>query len=192
MRFFWSLYVWITGWKIQHNFPYQLDKCVLIVAPHTSAWDFVIGLAIRSVRHLEHVKYLGKDSLFKGPFAFIFKSTGGFPVDRFNKHNMVDQVAQLFNSHEKFVLALSPEGTRKKTERLRTGFYHIAKTAGVPIVMVGLDFGKKEVTFSEPFYTTNNEPEDFKKIITFFAPLQGKILEYGMAHLLDNYANNNQ
>jgi 1-acyl-sn-glycerol-3-phosphate acyltransferase len=192
MRFFWSLYVWITGWKIQHNFPYQLDKCVLIVAPHTSAWDFVIGLAIRSVRHLEHVKYLGKDSLFKGPFAFIFKSTGGFPVDRFNKHNMVDQVTQLFNSHEKFVLALSPEGTRKKTERLRTGFYHIAKTAGVPIVMVGLDFGKKEVTFSEPFYTTTNEPEDFKKIITFFAPLQGKIPEYGMAHLLDNYANNNQ
>jgi 1-acyl-sn-glycerol-3-phosphate acyltransferase len=192
MRFFWSLYVWITGWKIQNNFPYHLDKCVLIVAPHTSAWDFVVGLAIRSIRHLEQVKYLGKDSLFKGPFAFIFKNTGGFPVDRFNKHNMVDQVVQLFNSHEKFVLALSPEGTRKKTDRLRTGFYHIAKNAGVPIVMVGLDFGKKEVTFSEPFYTTNNETEDFKKIITFFAPLQGKIPEYGMSHLLDTYANNNQ
>jgi len=164
MRFFWSLYVWITGWKIHNNFPYHLDKCVLIVAPHTSAWDFVVGLAI---------------------------STGGFPVDRFNKHNMVDQVVQLFNSHEKFVLALSPEGTRKKTDRLRTGFYHIAKNAGVPIVMIGLDFGKKEVTFSEPVYTTNNEVEDFKKIITFFAPLQGKIPEYGMSHLIDTYANNN-
>jgi 1-acyl-sn-glycerol-3-phosphate acyltransferase len=150
-----------------------------------------VGLAIRSVRHLEHVKYLGKDSLFKGPFAFIFKSTGGFPVDRFNKHNMVDQVVGLFNSHEKFVLALSPEGTRKKTERLRTGFYHIAKNAGVQIVMVGLDFGKKEVTFAEPFYTTSNEAEDFKKIISFFAPLQGKIPEYGMSHLIDTYANNN-
>ena len=191
MRLFWSLYVWLTGWKIQKNFPYHLDKCVLIVAPHTSAWDFVVGLAIRSVRHLEHVKYLGKDSLFKGPFAFIFKNTGGFPVDRFNKHNMVDQVVELFNSHEKFVLALSPEGTRKKTERLRTGFYHIAKNVGVPIVMVGLDFGKKEVTFAEPFYTTNNEAEDFKKIISFFAPLQGKIPEYGMSHLIDTYANNN-
>ena len=191
MRLFWSLYVWLTGWKIQKNFPYHLDKCVLIVAPHTSAWDFVVGLAIRSVRQLEHVKYLGKDSLFKGPFAFIFKNTGGFPVDRFNKHNMVDQVVGLFNSHEKFVLALSPEGTRKKTERLRTGFYHIAKNVGVPIVMVGLDFGKKEVTFAEPFYTTNNEAEDFKKIISFFAPLQGKIPEYGMSHLIDTYANNN-
>ena len=191
MRLFWSLYVWLTGWKIKKNFPYHLDKCVLIVAPHTSAWDFVVGLAIRSVRHLEHVKYLGKDSLFKGPFAFIFKNTGGFPVDRFNKHNMVDQVVELFNSHEKFVLALSPEGTRKKTERLRTGFYHIAKNVGVPIVMVGLDFGKKEVTFAEPFYTTNNEAEDFKKIISFFAPLQGKIPEYGMSHLIDTYANNN-
>jgi 1-acyl-sn-glycerol-3-phosphate acyltransferase len=161
------------------------------VAPHTSAWDFIIGLAIRSVIRLEHVKYLGKDSLFKGPFAFIFKNTGGFPVDRFNKHNMVDQVVGLFNSHEKFVLALSPEGTRKKTERLRTGFYHIAKNAGVPIVMVGLDFGKKEVTFAEPFYTSNNESEDFKKIISFFAPLKGKIPEYGMSHLTDTYANNN-
>ena len=189
MRFFWSLYVWITGWKIDKNFPYHLDKCVLIVAPHTSAWDFIVGLAIRSVRHLEHVKYLGKDSLFKGPFAFIFKKTGGFPVDRFNKHNMVDQVVALFDSHDKFVLALSPEGTRKKTERLRTGFYHIAKNAGVPIVMIGLDFGKKEVTFAEPFYTTNNEVEDFKKIISFFAPLQGKIPAYGMAHLLDTYNN---
>ena len=169
MRFIWSLYVWITGWKIHKNFPYHLDKCVLIVAPHTSAWDFVVGLAIRSVRHLEHVKYLGKDSLFKGPFAFIFKSTGGFPVDRFNKHNMVDQVVGLFNSHEN----------------------HIAKNAGVPIVMVGLDFGKKEVTFAEPFYTTSNEAEDFKKIISFFAPLQGKIPEYGMSHLIDTYANNN-
>ncbi len=131
-----------------------------------------------------------KDSLFKGPFAFIFKNTGGFPVDRFNKHNMVDQVVGLFNSHDKFVLALSPEGTRKKTERLRTGFYHIAKNAGVPIVMVGLDFGKKEVRFAEPFYTSDNEAEDFKKIITFFAPLQGKIPAYGMAHLLDTYNNN--
>jgi 1-acyl-sn-glycerol-3-phosphate acyltransferase len=103
---------------------------------------------------------------------------------------MVDQVVGLFNSHDKFVLALSPEGTRKKTERLRTGFYHIAKNAGVPIVMVGLDFGKKEVTFAEPFYTTDNEAEDFKKIITFFAPLQGKIPAYGMAQLLDTYNNN--
>jgi len=187
MRFFWSLYVWITGWKIDKNFPYHLDKCVLIVAPHTSAWDFIVGLAIRSVLHLEHVKYLGKDSLFKGPFAFIFKNTGGFPVDRFNKHNLVDQVVELFNSHDKFVLALSPEGTRKKTERLRTGFYHIAKNAGVPIVMIGLDFGKKEVTFADPFYTSNDEAGDFKKIITFFAPLQGKIPAYGMAHLLETY-----
>ena len=88
-------------------------------------------------------------------------------------------------------LLFRPKAPEKKTERLRTGFYHIAKNAGVPIVMIGLDFGKKEVTFAEPFYTTHNEAEDFKKIISFFAPLQGKIPEYGMSHLTDTYANNN-
>ena len=177
MRFFWSLYVWITGWKIQNNFPYHLDKCVIIVAPHTSAWDFVVGLAIRSVRHLEHVKYLGKDSLFKGPFAFIFKSTGGFPVDRFNKHNMVDQVVQLFNTHDKFVLALSPEGTRKKVAQLRTGFYFIAYKAGVPIIPVAFDYGKKEVKIGAPFTTTGNYEADMKIISAHFTGVQGRFPE---------------
>lgn len=134
MRFFWSLYVWITGWKIHNNFPYHLDKCVIIVAPHTSAWDFIVGLAIRSVRHLEHVKYLGKDSLFKGPFAFIFKSTGGFPVDRFNKNNMVDQVVQLFNSHENLCLPFRQKGPEKKRIGSERAFIISPKMRAYPLL----------------------------------------------------------
>lgn len=184
MRLLWSFYLRITGWTLRGSFPYHLPKCVVIVGPHTSAWDFVIGLAFRSKLHLEHLKYLGKDSLFKGRFGFFFRKLGGVPVDRFSQHNMVDQVVERFNSEDRFVLALSPEGTRKKVDRLRTGFYHIAKKAGVPIVMVGMDFSRKQGLIAEPFMPTEDEAADFKKIHAFFAPIKGKIPEQGMTHLL--------
>lgn len=158
---------------------------MVIVGPHTSSWDFVIGLAFRSKLKLTHAKYLGKAELFKGPFGFFFRGLGGFPVERSEKHNMVDQVVELFNTHDSFVLAMSPEGTRKKVERLRTGFYHIAKQAGVPIVMAGFDFEKKEASFSEPFYTTNNEAADFQHIYQFYATIKGKKPAQGIAHLLN-------
>lgn len=186
MRILWKIYLWITGWKVRDNFPYHLKKCIVIVAPHTSAWDFVMGLAIRSVLRLTHVKYLGKAELFQGRFGFFFRRMGGYPVDRFNNKHMVDQVVELFEQHDEFVLALSPEGTRKKVDRLRTGFYHIAKKAKVPIVMAAMDFTKKETWFSEPFLTTDNEEADFKKIIDFYAPVQGKIPEQGLAHLKES------
>ena len=183
MRLFWKTYLWITGWKVQTNFPYHIPKCVIIVAPHTSAWDFVIGLAVRSVLKLQHVKYLGKAELFEGRFGFFFRRLGGYPVDRSGKHNMVDQVTELFGQHERFVLALSPEGTRKKVDRLKTGFYHIAKKAGVPIIMTAFDFEKKEVYFADPFYTGNDEEADIKKIIAFYAAVQGKKPAQGLSHL---------
>jgi 1-acyl-sn-glycerol-3-phosphate acyltransferase len=81
---------------------------------------------------------------------------------------------------------MAPEGTRKKVERLRTGFYHIAKAAGVPIVMAGLDYGKKEVVISEPFYCSEDEAADFDHIHAFFGQFTGKIPEYGLSHLTDS------
>jgi hypothetical protein len=97
---------------------------------------------------------------------------------------MVDQVVQKFKSEESFSLVLSPEGTRKKVERLRTGFYNIAHLAGVPLVMVGFDFGKKEVVIAEPF-TTSEQAADFRLILNFFGQMQGKIPEKGLAHLMN-------
>ncbi len=184
MRLLWSLYLRLTGWTLKGSFPYHLKKCVVLVGPHTSSWDFVIGIAWRSKLRLTHAKYLGKAELFKGPFGFIFRKLGGFPVKRSENHHMVDQVADLFNKHDSFLLVLSPEGTRKKVDRLRTGFYHIAKKAGVPIVMAGLDFGNKQVSFSEPFFPTDNEAADFQHIYQFYAPIKGKKPAQGMAHLL--------
>lgn len=132
-------------------------------------------------------KYLGKAELFKAPFGFLFRWLGGTPVDRFSKHGVVDQVVEKFNNTEKLFIALSPEGTRKKVDKLRTGFYYIAKKANVPIVMIGLDYAKKEVSVSEPFYPTDNETADFKKIIEFFAPLKGYYPDQGVEHLLEEY-----
>jgi 1-acyl-sn-glycerol-3-phosphate acyltransferase len=183
MRWISKLILKLWGWRAADTFPYHLKKYVLIVAPHTSGWDFIVGVLFRYALKLEKAKYLGKQELFKPPFGFIFRWLGGYPVDRTHSHNIVDEVVKIFNAHDEFGLALSPEGTRKRVDKLRTGFYNIAKGAQVPIVMVGFDFSKKEVSFSEPLYTTDNQEEDFKKILDFFRPVKGKHPENGLSHL---------
>ncbi|MBV9986865.1 MAG: 1-acyl-sn-glycerol-3-phosphate acyltransferase [Chitinophagaceae bacterium] len=183
MRLFWGLFLRALGWKLRGQFPYHLKKCVVIVGPHTSSWDFVIGLAMRSRLRLTHARFLGKAELFRPPFGFFFRSLGGIPVNRSQQTNMVDQVVDVFSRESSLVLAMAPEGTRKKVDRLRTGFYFIAKKAGVPIVMAGLDFGKKELLISEPFMTSEDEAADFEHIHRFFAGIEGKIPGQGLGHL---------
>lgn len=161
----------------------HIRKMVVIVAPHTHWKDFIIGVATRSVMKFDHVKFLGKQELFRPPFGFLFRWLGGTPVDRSTSNNLVEAVVKKINAADELVLAISPEGTRRRVEKLRTGFYHIARQAGVPIMMAGLDFANRTVVFSEPFEPTGDEQADFKKIIDFFAPIQGKVPELGMAHL---------
>jgi 1-acyl-sn-glycerol-3-phosphate acyltransferase len=179
----WILFFKARGWKVVGQYPHHLAKMVIIVAPHTSSADFWLGLGIRSYVGMKGVRYLGKNSLFRPPFGFIFRWLGGTPVDRSSRNHLVDQVVEKFNQHRQFVIALSPEGTRQKVERMRTGFYFIAKKAAVPIVMVAFDFGKRQVVFAEPFLASNNEAADFKGILDFFAPVQGKVPALGMGHL---------
>jgi len=156
---------------------------VLIVAPHTSWKDVIVGLAARSVLRATQIKFLGKKELFDGPFGWFFRWMGGTPVNRFSQQGVVEQVVEIFMKKDEFAIALSPEGTRKKVDHLRTGFYHIAKNANIPILMVGLDFANKQMIFAEPFFTTNDEQKDFADIISFFAPVKGKHPELGLAHL---------
>ena len=137
LRLFWKAWWKLSGWKITGSYPYDIRKLVIIIAPHTSWRDVVVGLATRRVLKAKHIKFLGKKELFDGPFGWWFRWIGGTPVDRFSKHGVVDQVVEMFNSHEKFTIGLAPEGTRKKVNKLRTGFYHIAVRANVPILMVG-------------------------------------------------------
>jgi 1-acyl-sn-glycerol-3-phosphate acyltransferase len=168
------------GWRITGQFPPDLKKYIVAVAPHTSNWDFVIGVMARSIVRMEHAKFLGKDSLFKPPFGWFFKWLGGYPVNRSQSHDVVHQVVDIFNAHDEFILALAPEGTRKKVDKLRTGFYYIAKGAQVPIVPVGFDFSHKEIVIGEPMYPTDNFEKDINSLLAFYRKMKGKNPELGL------------
>ena len=184
MRLFWKVVLKVLGWKTDSSFPYHhFRKYIIIIGPHTSSWDFIIGVAYRSVLQMEKARFLGKKELFKPPFGFIFRWLGGTPVDRQQSHNLVDEVANLFNVHDDFAIALSPEGTRTRVEKLKTGFYYIAKKANVPIIMAGLDYENKSVFFSEPVLPSHNPEHDFEIILKFFRPIKGKFPEKGLGHL---------
>lgn len=170
----------VRGWKVVGHFPYHLKQSVIIAGPHTHSVDFFLGIAVRKKLNFEFVQFLGKKELFIPPFSWILKALGGHPVNRGQKMGMVDQVVALFKKNERFHIALSPEGTRKKVSKFKTGFYHIAKNAQVPIVMVGFDFSKKEVIFAEPFYTSQDESADLRHIVQFYKDIKGYIPEFGI------------
>jgi len=159
------------GWTISGNVP-DLQKYIIIVAPHTSNIDFFLGVAVRCAMGFKS-NYLGKEVLFKPPWGWIFRKLGGYPVKRDKQYNQVDQIVNIMNNQDRLVLGISPEGTRAKSRQWKTGFYWIARLAGVPIVMVSFDYGKKVVTFSKPFYTTENMEEDFSVMKTFFKGVKG-------------------
>ncbi|MDX1943612.1 MAG: lysophospholipid acyltransferase family protein [Saprospiraceae bacterium] len=167
----WILRLW--GWKIEGQYPHELKKFVIIVVPHTSNWDFPLGLLVRSALKAS-IRYVGKASLFRQPFGWIFRALGGYPVDRRKRSNFVDAVVDIFNREEKFALTIAPEGTRQKVEKLKTGFYYIALGAKVPIVMVKFDWGKKIIGFSQPFYPSGSIGEDMKFIEQYYQGVKGK------------------
>ncbi|MCF4101705.1 1-acyl-sn-glycerol-3-phosphate acyltransferase [Gillisia sp. M10.2A] len=170
------IYFKIIGWKVQGTFNAEIKKCVFIVAPHTSWHDFFMGLLIRRILDLE-INYIAKKELFKPSFGWYFKWMGGAPLDRTPNQNKVEAIAQLFDEREVFRLALSPEGTRKKVERFKTGFYYISLEAKVPIILVAFDYGKKTIRFSEPFYPSGDIEKDMPFIMNFYKGVKGKVPE---------------
>ncbi|MFK5959067.1 MAG: 1-acyl-sn-glycerol-3-phosphate acyltransferase [Lutibacter sp.] len=166
----------ILGWKTVGEFQKDLKKCVIIGAPHTHWLDFPLGIAIKFAEEVP-ANYIGKAALFKPPFGFIFRWLGGTPIDRNTSTNKVDAIVEVFNNNEKFILALSPEGTRKKVEKWKTGFYYIAKGANVPIVMITFNFKDKEVKVSKPYYLTDNKEKDFNFFHEYYKDVIGKIPE---------------
>ena len=145
MKRFWRfIFCTLMRWKFKGDFPSQLKKYIIIAAPHTSWVDFPIAI-LASNASGEKINFVGKNTLFKGPFGWFFRSLGGAPVDRSKNNKTVDAIVDIFKEKEVFRLALSPEGTRKKVEKWKTGFYYNAKGASVPIVMATLDFGKKQI-----------------------------------------------
>lgn len=170
------IYFKILGWDLENNFDPSIKKCLVIVAPHTSNFDFFIGILVRKIMNV-HIDFIGKQELFRWPYGWYFRKIGGSPVDRSKNQKKVDAIVELFKEHEIFRLALSPEGTRKKVERWKTGFYFIALEAEVPIIMASFDFRKKLVKISHAFYVTGNFEEDFSRILNYFKGVEGKIPE---------------
>lgn len=177
-----QIYKWIffklMGWKIVGTIDQDLKKCVMMVLPHTSAHDFYLGIFTRGITGLE-MNFVGKKELFRFPFGSYFRYMGGEPLDRSGGLNKVDSIAAIFQRKEVFRLAVAPEGTRKKTAELKTGFYYIALKAKVPIVPVAFDFGKKEVNLGKPVYPTGNLDVDMALLKKHFVGVKGKIPENG-------------
>ncbi|WP_374322375.1 lysophospholipid acyltransferase family protein [Aquipseudomonas alcaligenes] len=166
----------LMGWRIEGELP-RLDKFVAIGAHHTSNWDFVIFIALKFVLRL-NARWFGKHSIFRWPFGGLMRSWGGIPIQRHLSLNMVEQAIQGFRDNREFILVLSPEGTRKKVERWKMGFYHIALGAGVPIVPGALDFANRRVVIGAPFQPTGDAEADLQALLAFFRPYVPKKPEY--------------
>jgi len=162
----------LVGWRT-HVVPPPASSYVLIGAPHTSNWDFVLALLLMAAEKLP-IRIMGKDSLFRGPTGVMMRSLGAIPVDRSQKANLVDQVAEIFNQYDDLIIGLAPEGTRARSTRWRTGFYYIALKANVPIVMAYLDYGNKVCGLGPSFYPTGDIQADFEIIRDFYSGIVGK------------------
>jgi 1-acyl-sn-glycerol-3-phosphate acyltransferase len=162
----------LSRWKVASE-PPALKKYVLIAAPHTTNWDLVhmqsVGYALGM-----NVSWMGKHTLFKPPFGPLMRALGGVPVVRHERRNMVDQMAEVFRERDEFILAIPPEGTRKLAEHWRSGFYHIAKAANVPIVPGYLDYPNKMAGFGPPLYPSDDIRADMDVLRAFYKPFTGK------------------
>ena len=168
----WRMLLSALGWKTIGELPVNEKKMIIIVAPHTSNWDFVMGVIIRGAMGFK-ANFLGKKSLFKKPFGSIFTGLGGIPVDRSVSQNMVEQVVDIANKRSTFILAIAPEGTRGKVKKWRTGFYYIALKANIPIIMCQLDYEHKKARFLDPFHPTGNIDQDLRYIQSQFRGVKG-------------------
>jgi 1-acyl-sn-glycerol-3-phosphate acyltransferase len=167
LKFIGKLILNIAGYKIIDTTPkgvQKYQKAVMIAAPHTSNWDYVYTMAALYALDVP-IKYLGKASLFKFPLGILIKKLGGIPVRREQKNNMVKDMAKMIvDSTEQMILIIPAEGTRSYSKEWKSGFYHIANAAHVPIILGFLDFGKKEVGFIDEFIPTGDYETDLKNI----------------------------
>jgi 1-acyl-sn-glycerol-3-phosphate acyltransferase len=166
----------LMGWKIVGTIPKEINKCVLMILPHTSWHDFYLGIFTRGITQIP-MHFIAKRELFRFPFGFYFKWMGGKPLDRTGKLNKVEAIASLFDKYEELRLAIAPEGTRKKVVELKSGFYYIALAAKVPIIGVTFNFGIRKVAFDAPFVPTENYDADLKILLQHFDGVTGKISE---------------
>lgn len=165
----------LTGWQVEGPRPLE-RRFVLIAAPHTSNWDLVYLLALAAVSDLK-VSWMGKDALFRPPLGWLLRPLGGLPVVRHQSRNMVSQMADAFAAAESLALVVPAEGTRSYVAHWKSGFYHIARTAKVPIVMGYLDYARRRGGFGPALQLTGDVRQDMDVIREFYADKVGRYPE---------------
>lgn len=163
----------LAGWKVGTTEGAELPKCVICVAPHTSNWDFIIGKLCYTAIGCT-ASFLIKKEWFFFPLNLIFKSLGGVPVYRDKRTSLTDQMVAVFNTRKVFQLAITPEATRQPVQEWKKGFYYIAVTAGVPILIAYIDYGRKEVGIKKVFYPTGDVDKDMYEIRSYYKGIRGK------------------
>ena len=165
----------LSGWKIvgNTNFP---KKCVVIAAPHTSNWDFILGKLYSYIIGVNG-NFLLKSQLFKPIIGSLFRWSGAIPVYRHQKNNLVSQLTRLFEEEDSLILAMSPEGSRAYVSKWKTGFYHIAKAAKVPIVLLKIDYRLKEIGIIKLLNVTQDLNSDFTQIEKEYSKVSPKLKE---------------
>jgi 1-acyl-sn-glycerol-3-phosphate acyltransferase len=162
----------LIGWCII-DAPAPPPKAVFMVYPHTSNWDFPIGLLYRFGSGLP-IHWAAKDSLFFWPLGGLFRRIGGVPVNRRERTGFVEQMAREFAAHSSFYLAIAPEGTRSSTGHLKSGFYRLALAADVPLALASIDYAKREVGVVDFMKPSGDEADDLARMATLYAGRRGK------------------
>jgi len=165
----------IFGWRVV-SAPAVTDKGVVVVYPHTSNWDFLIGVLARTVMQLP-MYWIGKDSLFRFPMRTVMLALGGTPVDRSRPHGLVDQLREVMNQHDRYYVTITPEGTRRRTDHWKSGFYHLALGLNVPVGLAFIDYKRREVGVAEWMPLTGNIEQDLAHIREVYAERRGRYPE---------------
>lgn len=172
----------LMGWEIDNHWDLDIDQCVMIAAPHTSNWDALYArLALKALG--VNVRLTIKDSYMKCPFGPFVRAMGGIGIDRSAKQegqerpSMVQLMSDLFKTHPKLVMLVTPEGTRAKQEQWKTGFYHVAVNAGVPIALAYMDYAKKKTGIGKIVYPSGDYQKDMTEIMAFYAEINAKFPE---------------
>ncbi len=165
----------VSGWKFAGALP-DVPKVVIAVAPHTTNWDFVIGVMALWTLDLK-LSFLGKHTLFRGVFGRWMRSIGGIPVDRSKAHGVVGDAIEAFNANRRLLLAIAPEGTRTLAKGFKSGFLHIANGAQVPVVLAYFDFPNRTIGFGPLITPSGDVDKDLRTILDFYRPIRGKYVK---------------
>jgi len=175
-KFIGRLILFISGWKDDYDDKYKVDKCVMLAVPHTSNWDLLYAIAVYWKNGI-NAKFLIKNVYTKGFLGSFFKWLGALGIDRSQHTNFVDYAVNLLNTSEKLVLLVPAEGTRKRVKKWKTGFYHIARQARVPVALGFLDYKKKIAGVGGLYNLTGDFEIDMTNIQTFYLSKTAKYPE---------------